>query len=97
MPDGFGPTFALAGEDQTVAELLTGLVVKANPGDAQGPSDPAQKLVWVADNEAELSKMPNAALQVIRSSWGHMAGLPGANPVDDAFVDTALQALLASD
>jgi homoserine O-acetyltransferase len=50
----------------------------------------------VADNVAEVAKMPDAELQVIRSSWGHMAGMPGANPVDDAFVDAALQELLKS-
>lgn len=50
----------------------------------------------VADNEAELLQMPNAELKVIRSSWGHMAGMPGASPADDAFVDAALQELLES-
>jgi homoserine O-acetyltransferase/O-succinyltransferase len=48
----------------------------------------------VADNEAEVAKMPNAELKVIRSSWGHMAGMPGANAANDAFVDAALQELL---
>ena len=48
----------------------------------------------VADNEAEVAKMPNAQLKVIRSSWGHMAGMPGANAEDDAFVDAALKELL---
>jgi homoserine O-acetyltransferase len=48
----------------------------------------------VADNEAEVAKMPNAELRVIHSSWGHMAGLPGMSPTDDAFVDSALQELL---
>ena len=50
----------------------------------------------VADNEAELAQMPNAKLKVIHSSWGHMAGMPGANPDDDAFVDAALRELLQS-
>ena len=50
----------------------------------------------VADNEAELAKIPNAELKVIHSSWGHMAGMPGASPDDDAFVDTALKELLTS-
>jgi homoserine O-acetyltransferase len=45
----------------------------------------------VADNEAEVAKMPNAELKVIRSSWGHIAGMPGLSPTDDAFVDAALQ------
>ena len=48
----------------------------------------------VADNEAEVAMMPNAELKVIRSSWGHMAGMPGASPADDAFVDAALKELL---
>jgi len=51
----------------------------------------------VADNEAELAKIPNAELKVIRSSWGHMAGMPGSNPDDDAFVDAALRGLLESE
>jgi hypothetical protein len=40
--------------------------------------------------------MSNAELKVIRSSWRHMAGMPGAIPADDTFVDAALQELLAS-
>jgi homoserine O-acetyltransferase len=51
----------------------------------------------VADNEAEVAKMPNAELRVIHSTWGHLAGLPGANAEDDAFVDGALRELLASE
>ena len=51
----------------------------------------------VADNEMELSKMPNAELKVIRSSWGHIAGLPGASAEDDAFVDATLKAFLSSE
>ena len=50
----------------------------------------------VADNEAEVAKMPNAELKVIHSIWGHLAGLPGASPNDDAFVDAALKELLAT-
>jgi len=48
----------------------------------------------VADNEAERAKMPNAELKVVHSSWGHMAGMPGASAADDAFVDAALRELL---
>ncbi len=50
----------------------------------------------VEDNEAEVARMPNAELKVIRSSWGHIAGMPGLSPDDDAFVDAALLELLAS-
>ena len=32
----------------------------------------------------------------IPSLWGHMAGRPGANPVDTAFINNALKELLAS-
>jgi homoserine O-acetyltransferase len=40
--------------------------------------------------------MPNATLRPIPSLWGHMAGRPGANPVDTAFINNALKELLAS-
>jgi homoserine O-acetyltransferase len=50
----------------------------------------------VADNEAEVAQMPNAELKVIRSMWGHLAGMPGLSPDDDAFVDAAVGELLAS-
>jgi len=49
----------------------------------------------VADNEAEVAQMPSAELKVIHSIWGHLAGFPGVSPSDDAFVDEALQQLLA--
>jgi homoserine O-acetyltransferase len=39
--------------------------------------------------------MPNAEYCPIPSIWGHMAGSPGANPVDTAFIDHALKELLA--
>ena len=48
----------------------------------------------VEDNEAELSLMPNASMKVIHSKWGHMAGMPGANPDDDRFIDRALATFL---
>ncbi len=40
--------------------------------------------------------MPNAEFRPIPSIWGHMAGSPGVNAVDNAFVDNALKELLAS-
>ena len=49
----------------------------------------------VADNESEVAQMPSAELKVIHSIWGHLAGMPGVSPSDDAFVDQALQQLLA--
>ncbi len=49
----------------------------------------------VADNEIEVSKMPNAELKVIGSVWGHCAGFPSMSPDDPAFVDAALKELLA--
>ena len=49
-----------------------------------------------ADNEMEVSYMPNAQLHVIPSIWGHLAGGPGRNPKDTQFIDTKLKELLAS-
>ena len=33
--------------DVSLKEILTGLVLKANPDATEGPADPAQKLIWV--------------------------------------------------
>ena len=48
------------------------------------------------DSEIEVSHMPNAEYVPIKSIWGHFAGGPGTNPVDVAFIDAKLKALLAS-
>ena len=48
------------------------------------------------DNALEVRHMPNAELRPIPSIWGHMAGSPGVNPVDTAFIDSALRELLGS-
>ena len=48
----------------------------------------------VRDNELEVEQMPNADLRPIPSTWGHAAGR-GTNPVDNQFIDTALQELLS--
>ena len=48
----------------------------------------------VEDNEEELALMPNAAMTVIRSKSGHMAGMPGFNSEDDAFIDRSLKDFL---
>ena len=47
------------------------------------------------DNAAEVAQMPNAELRPIESIWGHLAGGPGFNVADAAFVDAALRELLA--
>ena len=47
------------------------------------------------DNEYEVSHMPNAEFRPIESIWGHLAGGPGFNPTDAAFVDEALKELLS--
>ena len=47
----------------------------------------------VRDNELEVAHMPRAELRPIPSTWGHSAGR-GTNPVDNAFIDTALRELL---
>ena len=44
----------------------------------------------VEDNEAELPHIPLGQLNIIRSKSGHMAGLPGFSPEDDAFIDRQL-------
>ncbi len=48
------------------------------------------------DNEWEVRHMPNAEFRPIPSIWGHMAGSPRVNAVDNAFIDGALKELLAS-
>ncbi len=47
------------------------------------------------DNAAEVARMPNAELRPIESIWGHLAGGPGFNGADAAFVDAGLRELLA--
>lgn len=49
----------------------------------------------VEDNRREVAQMRNAQLQVIESDWGHRAGMPVQHRPDDAFLDAALQSLLA--
>lgn len=46
------------------------------------------------DNELEASHMPNAELRPIPSVWGHMAGSPGSNKTDTAFLNTAISDIL---
>ena len=47
----------------------------------------------VADNAAEVARMPRAELRPIPSGWGHGAGF-GMAPADNAHVDAALRELL---
>ncbi len=47
------------------------------------------------DNVLEVAHMPHAELRPIPSLWGHMAGRPGVNPVDTAYINEALRELLA--
>ncbi len=49
----------------------------------------------VADNEAEVALMPNARCAPIPSIWGHIAGAPGANAADEAFINARIAELLA--
>jgi len=49
----------------------------------------------VADEEYEVSHMPDAELRVIPGIWGHFAG-GGSCPTDTAFIDKALKELLVS-
>jgi homoserine O-acetyltransferase len=48
-----------------------------------------------ADSAAEARQIPQAEFRPIPSIWGHLAGSPGANPSDTAFIDQALRELLA--
>ena len=50
----------------------------------------------VADNQAELPYLAQAALRPIPSIWGHRAGNPEPNPVDAAFLAEAVAAWLAA-
>jgi homoserine O-acetyltransferase len=49
----------------------------------------------VADNAYQVERMRNAELRPIPSDWGHIAGAPGLNAPDMAFLDAALSELLA--
>ncbi len=48
----------------------------------------------VADNAAELDHLAHAELRPIPSIWGHRAGNPAQNPVDEAFLREAVHAWL---
>ncbi len=48
----------------------------------------------VADNAAELPYLAHAELRPIPSVWGHRAGNPAQNPVDEAFLRDAVRAWL---
>lgn len=56
---------------------------------------PAERDLYfpVADEEYEVSKIPNAELRVIPGIWGHFAG-GGANADDTEFIDHAVRDLL---
>ncbi|MEQ1613728.1 MAG: alpha/beta fold hydrolase [Hyphomicrobiaceae bacterium] len=49
----------------------------------------------VEDSRIETAKMGNAELRTIPSIWGHRAGNPVQNPVDEAFLRQAVDDLLA--
>jgi homoserine O-acetyltransferase len=58
---------------------------------------PAEKDLYFPpeDERWAVSHMTNAELRVIPGVWGHFAG-GGPNPVDTAFIDTAVRELLAA-
>ncbi|MDW3221473.1 MAG: alpha/beta fold hydrolase [Paracoccaceae bacterium] len=47
------------------------------------------------DSKIEAAMMPNAELRAIESIWGHRAGNPTLNPVDEAVLRCAVQDLLS--
>jgi homoserine O-acetyltransferase len=54
-------------------------------------------LYFTAEESAlEARQMPNAEFRPIPSIWGHLAGSPGANAPDTAYIDQALREILAS-
>jgi homoserine O-acetyltransferase len=50
----------------------------------------------VADNEAEVAKMPDGRCMTIPTIWGHVAGNAGANPADTDFVNARIAELMLS-
>ncbi len=58
---------------------------------------PAERDLYfpAADEEYEVSKMPNAKLRIIPGIWGHFAG-GGGNPEDTKFIDNAVNELLSA-
>jgi hypothetical protein len=58
--------------DQTVGEILTAIVVRANPVPASSPADPSQKLVWVVDPTAS---RPQLRILVTTRSAAERRGL----------------------
>ena len=59
---------------------------------------PAERDLYfpAADEEYEVSKMPNAELRVIPGIWGHCTGI-GANKPDTDFIDKAVKEILATE
>lgn len=49
-----------------------------------------------ADCQAEAERIPNALYKEIPSIWGHRAGNPYQNPVDEVFIRDAIQDLMQS-
>ena len=47
------------------------------------------------DGEIETQQMPNAEFRPIQSIWGHRAGNPVQNPVDEEFIRKAIAELMA--
>jgi hypothetical protein len=74
----------------------TGILPERFAPSGRGPSSclVRQTFFRVRDNQLEVAQMPNAELRPIPSIWGHAAGL-GVNPADNAFIDAALNTLLA--
>lgn len=48
----------------------------------------------VADNAAEVPRMPNAELRPFDSPWGHRAGNPNLDPADEAVLREAVRELI---
>ncbi|KAL0041142.1 hypothetical protein WJX77_006415 [Trebouxia sp. C0004] len=58
---------------------------------------PAERDLYfpAADEEYEVSRIPNAQLRVTPGIWGHFAG-SGGNPEDTKFIENAMKELLSA-
>ena len=63
--------------DQSLGEILTAIVVRANPAPASSPADPTQKLIWVLDPTVS---RPQLRILVTTRSAAERQGLPIPKP-----------------
>ena len=64
------------GEQETVAALLTRLVMAANPTRVTDPTDRQQKLIWVVQRRPQNSDNPNILITTRQSAQAKRYDLP---------------------